>query len=204
MLLGGRVWRRRWGYLGRGRRGRQRRYQQRWQQRSKRRRRWRARSRGDGLLRLPCSGRRNGRLRRRGGCAVSVGAGVGTGSAAAASPAAASAKMSHDWTALQFPCPALLMQSMSPQAVLTCAALADGRVQCWGLNDVGQLGNGSDVSTNSPVEVDIQNVVSVTAGSNYTCAIQTNGSAWCWGFNSSGQLGDGSLNGSNVPVPVMP
>jgi alpha-tubulin suppressor-like RCC1 family protein len=35
----------------------------------------------------------------------------------------------------------------------SCALLADGRVDCWGSNDFGQLGTGNWTSTPSPMAV---------------------------------------------------
>jgi alpha-tubulin suppressor-like RCC1 family protein len=73
-----------------------------------------------------------------------------------------------------------------------CAALIDGMVKCWGLNDHGQLGDGTTIDRSIPTNVKglggIANVVS--AGEKHTCAViheQTK----CWGWNNFGQIGDG-------------
>lgn len=64
----------------------------------------------------------------------------------------------------------------------TCARLADGAIRCWGRNDVGQLGNG----TESALEPLPQQVRAITAADDldvnfeYTCAVQT-GRLFCWG-----------------------
>ena len=39
----------------------------------------------------------------------------------------------------------------------TCAALNTGKIQCWGLNFQGQLGDGTQTDRNRPVDVVICN-----------------------------------------------
>jgi alpha-tubulin suppressor-like RCC1 family protein len=86
----------------------------------------------------------------------------------------------------------------------TCAITAAGPTVCWGLNQNGQLGNGSGAATAaSPVIVAGGHAFAgVTAGLRHTCALDTDGAAWCWGDNTYGELGDGSNTPSNVPVAV--
>lgn len=75
----------------------------------------------------------------------------------------------------------------------TCHVKDDGTVRCWGLNDDGQLGDGTIVNRQSPVTVSgVFNAVGVAAGASHTCAVLADGRVWCWGDNSSGQLGDGT------------
>lgn len=85
----------------------------------------------------------------------------------------------------------------------TCAVVRDGRVQCWGQNASGQLGDGTQQDSISPVKVaDLDDVTSLTAGAAHTCALTESGAVYCWGQNTSGQLGDGSLVDRSRPVPV--
>ena len=89
----------------------------------------------------------------------------------------------------------------------TCALRANGLVFCWGNNSTGQLGDGSLVDSNTPVQVTTStgliNAVALSAGTKHTCASRTDGRVFCWGNNDAGQLGDGTSGGfSNTPVLV--
>jgi alpha-tubulin suppressor-like RCC1 family protein len=84
-----------------------------------------------------------------------------------------------------------------------CARLVDGRVQCWGYNVNGQLGNGSATNTGTPVFVSgLATARSVRAGGLFTCAILADTTVRCWGSNSGGQLGDGTSTNRPTPVAV--
>jgi alpha-tubulin suppressor-like RCC1 family protein len=88
----------------------------------------------------------------------------------------------------------------------SCAAL-NGAAQCWGGNDVGQLGDGStDDSKFQRVAVSGlgTGVAVVAAGASHNCAI-VNGAVHCWGDNGHGQLGRNLANGatfSRVPGQI--
>ncbi len=91
----------------------------------------------------------------------------------------------------------------------TCAVLLDGRVQCWGGNSQGELGNGTysgfpTFGMPTPVSVSgISTAIAVAAGGQYTCALLSNGTVECWGYNGYGQLGNGTVGGnSSLPVAV--
>ncbi len=84
----------------------------------------------------------------------------------------------------------------------TCALVAGGAIKCWGLNDVGQMGNGTTTTVEpSPVNVNISGATYISAGDSHNCALKS-GQPQCWGLNTYGQLGNGTTTDSNVPVKV--
>lgn len=82
------------------------------------------------------------------------------------------------------------------------AVMADGRLWAWGLNGSGQLGDGTTISRNEPVNM-MNDVVGAAAGSDHTMAIKADGSLWTWGLNDYGQLGDGTYISKSRPVKIM-
>ncbi len=87
----------------------------------------------------------------------------------------------------------------------SCALLSDGRIKCWGVNDYGQLGNGSTAEYGIPTPVDVKGISTATqiaAGGDHSCALLSDGTVRCWGWNEYGQLGDGTTDNSPTPVEV--
>ena len=78
-----------------------------------------------------------------------------------------------------------------------------GWAECWGDNQYGQLGNGSQAQRLPPVDVsDLNAIKQISAGKNHTCALTESGNVKCWGFNLGGQLGNGSRDNISIPVDV--
>jgi hypothetical protein len=86
----------------------------------------------------------------------------------------------------------------------TCALLVTGSVDCWGDNEDGQLGRGTQGSgSDVPVAVGaIANAAQISGGNAHTCALLATGSIDCWGYNYNGQLGNGSTIDSDLPLAV--
>jgi hypothetical protein len=85
-----------------------------------------------------------------------------------------------------------------------CALLNDGTIECWGKNAKGQLGDGTQTDSPSPVAVHgIAHATAITAGVQYSCAVVDQGGVECWGDNHDGELGDGTTVDSPVPVSVI-
>jgi alpha-tubulin suppressor-like RCC1 family protein len=79
---------------------------------------------------------------------------------------------------------------------------ADGTVSAWGVNGVGQLGEGTDIDSHKPEQV-LGGMVAVAAGATHSMALSSDGTVWTWGDNAKGQLGDGStVSSSNLPGAV--
>jgi alpha-tubulin suppressor-like RCC1 family protein len=86
----------------------------------------------------------------------------------------------------------------------TCALVESGEIFCWGLNDAGQLGDGTTTDSNIAVSVESLDGKGklIAAGAKHTCALLDDDSVMCWGDNSEGQLGNGSDQSSSSPVNV--
>ena len=94
----------------------------------------------------------------------------------------------------------------------TCAIVDDdgdasngGFVKCWGNNDRGQTGGGTQNSDRNLTLSGIRGsplgrtrATAITAGYWHTCAILSDGTVKCWGSNSSGQTGGGTQNSNGT------
>lgn len=91
----------------------------------------------------------------------------------------------------------------------TCAVMADGAGYCWGNDNSGELGNGSESGNQyTPSQVDTSTIsgnkafVQISGGGSHTCAVTADGLAYCWGLDSAGRVGDGGAAGSSFASPV--
>ncbi|MCZ7556186.1 MAG: T9SS type A sorting domain-containing protein [Bacteroidia bacterium] len=78
-----------------------------------------------------------------------------------------------------------------------------GAVSATGLNDWGQLGDGSTTNRTTLVRVtELNGVTAVSAGQHFSLALKENGTVWAWGLGGHGQLGDGTQTTRLTPVQV--
>jgi alpha-tubulin suppressor-like RCC1 family protein len=94
---------------------------------------------------------------------------------------------------------------VSIQTSLThsCVLLSDGTVRCWGSNENGELGDGTELDRSTPAPViGLDHVVQISVGRGTSCALLADGTAQCWGHNNYGQLGDGTFVSRSLPAPV--
>ena len=90
------------------------------------------------------------------------------------------------------------------------ALFADGTISAWGENESGKLGDGTDVDSNTLVNVALapkDKAIQVSLGGRSGCALLEGGSVKCWGSNMGGQLGikpnvDQALAYSLSPITV--
>jgi alpha-tubulin suppressor-like RCC1 family protein len=74
---------------------------------------------------------------------------------------------------------------------------------CWGINNVGQLGNGTTNASLAPVMVAGGLTLHyLSAGFAHVVAVTDQLMGYAWGANNQGQLGDGTTTQRTTPVPI--
>lgn len=109
-----------------------------------------------------------------------------------------------------------LVRSVAAGHHYSCAILEDRRVQCWGDNSFGQLGNGDgtyDAKGDGPSELGHAllpvmlpaafEADKLALGEMHVCALSTNRELLCWGTNDSGQLGTGDTEPHSVEPATL-
>jgi alpha-tubulin suppressor-like RCC1 family protein len=84
-----------------------------------------------------------------------------------------------------------------------------GKVFAWGVNQYGQLGDGTTGLRKNPVAVVDTNgvlvgkfITSIAAGSYHVLALSSDGNVYSWGRDIYGQLGDGSTTQRTNPYII--
>lgn len=101
------------------------------------------------------------------------------------------------------------VQQVVASAGFTCALLINTEVRCWGVNDDGELGDGTTTIRKVPVAVldptgatHLSGATSVAAGDYFACATVALGEGRCWGWNGDGELGAGNDDTISLAVSV--
>lgn len=93
--------------------------------------------------------------------------------------------------------------AISSSSTFSLALRSDGTVWSWGENSEGQLGDGTNVSENIPVEVmGLKNVKAISTGDQHSLALKEDGTVWAWGDNERGALGNGTTLSQSTPTQV--
>jgi alpha-tubulin suppressor-like RCC1 family protein len=89
------------------------------------------------------------------------------------------------------------------------ALTSEHRVFSWGFNYTMQLGDGTNVTRTTPLDITDnfnlelnETIDSITAGSNHSGAISNLGNVYTFGYNVYGQLGDGTSTNQGIPVKI--
>jgi len=72
----------------------------------------------------------------------------------------------------------------------------------WGINEYGQLGDGTTANKSSPIQIPGLTWTDAVAMSQSSLAIKTDGTLWGWGRNAHGELGLNSLTAPASPVQI--
>ena len=93
--------------------------------------------------------------------------------------------------------------------VISCGTKVDGTLRCWGNNEHGGLGDGTQTNRDVPTPLltppswDTATAVDgLSIGRRHACAHKSNDSLWCWGRNGEFQLGNGSQTSTSIPQRV--
>ncbi len=108
----------------------------------------------------------------------------------------------HDSVSVAVTINALYWKQLASKKDFTIALKSDGTVWGWGSNRYGQLGDGTTIDRDHPVQESTHATdwIQVAAGYTHTVAVKSNGTLWSWGENNSGQLGNNTSVDSHTPV----
>jgi hypothetical protein len=75
----------------------------------------------------------------------------------------------------------------------------DSTLWAWGYNNMGQLGDGTTVDKNTPIQVNATRWIFMSGGYAHSLAIDATKTIMSWGKNTTGQLGDSSYTNRSSP-----
>ena len=86
---------------------------------------------------------------------------------------------------------------------------SEQRVFTWGYNANGPLGDGTNLNSNTPIDITSnfnlnvgETIVNIYLGGFHSSAITSDGRVFTWGYNGYGQLGDGTILHSSLPIDI--
>ena len=82
------------------------------------------------------------------------------------------------------------------------AIRSDGLLFGFGLNNAGQLGDGTTVNKIGPTQIGSSSWIAVKAAVSHSVAVRSGGTLFSWGRNNEGQLGDGTTINKSSPVQI--
>ena len=84
----------------------------------------------------------------------------------------------------------LTFESLAAGGAFTCGLTSAGAAYCWGANDQGQLGDGTQTDRPAPTPVSGGvTFLALAAGNLHVCGVAADFAIYCWGDGTSGQLG---------------
>ncbi|HSQ28429.1 MAG TPA: hypothetical protein VLN49_01185 [Gemmatimonadaceae bacterium] len=97
----------------------------------------------------------------------------------------------------------VIPETISEGYYFACGIAVTGEAYCWGMNTMGQLGDGSNQARAVPTPVAGQyHFTQIAAGLFHACGLTPDGAALCWGLNTRGQLGTGDDGNRTLPSLV--
>jgi alpha-tubulin suppressor-like RCC1 family protein len=77
----------------------------------------------------------------------------------------------------------------------TCGLTTGKKIYCWGLNNEGQLGDGTDTYRRLTPRLVTGGLAfaRLDTGYKHTCGVTTDNRAFCWGYGRNGERGDGGV-----------
>eukprot|EP00405_Crypthecodinium_cohnii_P037205 CAMPEP_0206547556 /NCGR_PEP_ID=MMETSP0325_2-20121206/13363_1 /ASSEMBLY_ACC=CAM_ASM_000347 /TAXON_ID=2866 /ORGANISM="Crypthecodinium cohnii, Strain Seligo" /LENGTH=525 /DNA_ID=CAMNT_0054046877 /DNA_START=655 /DNA_END=2229 /DNA_ORIENTATION=+ len=99
--------------------------------------------------------------------------------------------------------PPIYQGHLSAGASHSLLATAKGELLAWGLNGHGQVGDGTVVDRDRPVQILPGGVRAVAGGKAHSLAVTVEGELWAWGCNENGFLGTGWTEKQLTPVRLL-